>query len=142
MIKEYFFAALCLCAVLPFIGTAWAVDYTTLGSQSGAQKEQSSTQNADKKDKEKCEVNDKHAIKKMNKKVAELRIRHRQISLAMKGVTTEEKIKSDDGEALVQEIQEVTGFFQTDEYKAMRPVYKRCNMTMPDLLDPPFWQPF
>ncbi|MGH1404033.1 MAG: hypothetical protein ACRBDL_07295 [Alphaproteobacteria bacterium] len=127
--------------------TSLAVDYTTLDSKPEAQEKESAQPDTKAKKKEKpkksqCSVNDKRMIKGMNEKVRELRKRHRDLGVAMGGAKTEEKIKSDEGESLVKEIQEVTGFFNSDEYNAMRPVYKRCQIKIPTLLDVPFWQPF
>ena len=116
-------------------GVAVAVDYTTKRGKTTpkaevtAQKQMPSTASSEKKTPRgqlPCSKEDMRAIRKFD------RIAHRKAREHEELSEKSEKIKTvEDSMEFGREMNEILAFTRSAEYKAMVPIYKRCNREIP-----------
>ncbi len=121
-----------------------ARDYTTMDTGSKESVEEKDTQTAKENPKDEgpvCTKDDITAIQKFNKKAMKVKAEAKKLADEALKVTREDQAKSKSHEKLQEELLEVNKFYESEEYKAMRPVYERCNMALPQIVDIPFGLP-
>ncbi len=85
-----------------------------------------------------CTKQDLLAIQKFDPKARRKVKQNARLAEEASEITTAEE-----AEDLQEDAQKILDFFTSDEYDAMRPVYKRCDKAIPTMNggDRPFWEP-
>ena len=96
---------------------------------------------SDKKAEPVCSEQDLKSIKLFDEVLVKAQNEIKEIHEKINTVNSEDKVLDGTAEDLVNEIHEKTAIFTSDEYRMMRPLYKRCGKEMRSVMERPKWQP-
>ncbi len=128
----------CLFVLMVFAGVclsdgAWAQRYTTNQSRTSSKAETG----------ERCSRSQLQQVQRFDRTARANIERYKKLSNPEPGQRSRDVRGQRDVEKIVQEVQEISAFFQSDEYKDMEVLYKQCNLKIPKPASSSlFWAPY